>query len=150
MSEPALRFVEPGSAEYDGERRLRWRVLRQPLGRPPGSELFPFEAECLHLVAVDAQGEVVGCVMFHPEGEGAGRLLQMAVAPELQGTGLGRRLVRALEARLVELGVREVTLHARANVCGFYARLGYEPFGEPYEEVGIPHRSMRRALGGGD
>ena len=41
---------------------------------------------------------------------------------------------------------REVTLHARANVVGFYERLGYSAQGDPFLEVGIPHRHMRRAL----
>ena len=108
---------------------------------------FPFEAESLHLVAVEA-GQVVGCVLFHPEGPGTGRLFQMAVEPDRQGTGLGTRLVEALEEELVRRGFREVTLHARDTAVGFYARLGYSPVGPPYVEVGIPHQNMRRSLEG--
>jgi hypothetical protein len=43
-------------------------------------------------------------------------------------------------------GLFAVHLHARANVVGFYERLGYETYGEPFEEVGLPHRHMRRTL----
>jgi len=120
-------------------------VLRKPLGQGPDAVTFPFEAESLHLIALDA-GRVVGCVLFHPEGPATGRLFQMAVEPDRQGTGLGTRLVRALEDEVSARGFREVTLHARDAAVGFYARLGYVSFGAPYVEVGIPHQNMRRAL----
>ena len=145
MSEAIFRFIGLDAAEYAQELDLRWRVLRKPLGFAPGAVTFPFEAESLHLVAV-AGSRVVGCVLFHPEGTETGRLFQMAIEPERQGTGLGTRLVRTLEDELARRGFREVTLHARDTAVGFYARLGYAPVGAPYSEVGIPHQNMRRAL----
>ena len=63
-----------------------------------------------------------------------------------QGTGLGRHLVRRLEEDLVRRGVGEVILHSRDHAVGFYERLGYRCYGEPFFEVGIPHRSMRRTI----
>ena len=120
-------------------------MLRQPLGFAPDAVAFPFEAESLHLVALDA-GRVVACVLFHPEGARTGRLFQMAVEPDRQGTGLGTLLVRAVEAEAARRGFGEVTLHARDTAVGFYARLGYEPVGAPYVEVGIPHQNMKRVL----
>ncbi|MGM0578601.1 MAG: GNAT family N-acetyltransferase [Myxococcota bacterium] len=147
MSDPApdLVFVRRGEPLYDGARTLRFEVLRRPLGFGPGSEEFAHEDECLHLVA--AEGErVVGCVLFHPDGQGTGRLLQMAVAEDRRGSGVGRRLVRHLEGRLVRDGRVRVTLHARDHAVGFYEKLGYEVYGEPFEEVSIPHRHMRRDL----
>ena len=131
---------------YADEVELRWRVLRAPLGHPREATRFPFEAESLHLLAVD-EGEVVGCVLFHPEGRDTGRLFQMAVEPARQGQHLGTRLVRELEAEVARSGFRTVTLHARDSAVGFYEWLGYETFGEPFMEVGIAHRHMRRRLG---
>lgn len=151
----ALHFIDPAHPLYPGELELRFRVLREPLGRPRESVPFPFEAQSLHLVAVDpaAPDAVVGCVLFHPDAPephgdtpASGRLFQLAVSPALQGQGLGARLVRHLEAELQRRGVRRVHLHARAAVVPFYERLGYATCGEPFEEVGIPHRHMQRAL----
>jgi len=146
MSRETFRFIGLDAPEYAQELDLRWRVLRKPLGFAPEAVAFPFEAESLHLVALDA-GRVVGCVLFHPEGTETGRLFQMAVEPDRQGTGLGTTLVRALEAELARRGFREVILHARDSAVGFYARLGYAPVGPPYVEVGVPHQNMRRSLG---
>lgn len=121
-------------------------MLRAPLGHPFEATRFPFEEESLHLVALEA-GRVVGCVLFHPEGSDTGRLFQMAVEPERQGMGIGVRLVRELEAEVARRGFRTVTLHARETAVGFYERLGYAVYGEPFTEVDIPHRHMRRQVG---
>jgi ribosomal protein S18 acetylase RimI-like enzyme len=142
-----LRFLGTPDALEEAELDLRWRVLRAPLGHPREATRFPFEAESLHLVALEGP-KVVGCVLFHPEGPHTGRLFQMAVEPALQGKHIGQQLVRALESEVAGRGFRTVTLHAREGAVGFYARLGYAVFGEPFSEVGIPHRHMRRQLQG--
>ncbi|XXF78648.1 GNAT family N-acetyltransferase [Myxococcaceae bacterium GXIMD 01537] len=147
LAPPSLTFIDPAHPLYAGELELRYRVLREPLGFPRSAVAFPFEADSLHLVA-HAGDTVVGCVLFHPEDTHDGRLFQMAVAPHLQGQGLGARLVTALEAELLRRGFSHVHLHARAAVVPFYERLGYAVYGEPFTEVNVPHRHMRKALGG--
>lgn len=146
MSSPTPRRVDVGSADHIAELDLRYRVLRQPLGRERGSEVYAHEADCLHYVAVDERDRVIGCVVFHPQGPHHGRLLQMAVDPSCQGQGVGRVLVDALEKSVAGEGFRRVVLHSRDHAIGFYERLGYVCFGEPYEEVGVPHRNMQRTL----
>jgi ribosomal protein S18 acetylase RimI-like enzyme len=143
-SDIALRFVAPDDPAIEAEIALRFRVLRDPLGLPPDAVRFDFEAQSVHLLAF-AGSDVVGCVLFHPEGD-AGRLYQMAVAPEHQGSGVGRRLVERLETRLRGDGIVRVELHARDAAVGFYQRLGYRNVGEPFIEVGISHQRMRKAL----
>jgi predicted GNAT family N-acyltransferase len=140
-----LAFITPQDARYADELELRFRVLREPIGHPRTAVTFPFEKESLHLVAVD-DDRVIGCVLFHPESEHSGRLYQMAVASGLQKAGVGTKLVRRLEDEVRGRGFGEVTLHARQTAVPFYERLGYACFGEPYTEVGLPHRSMRRDL----
>lgn len=146
MSGATFTFIHPGHPLYAGELELRFRVLREPLGHTRDDVAFPFEADSLHLVA-HLEEEVLGCVLFNPEDAHGGRLFQMAVAPHLQGQGLGARLVRTLEVELAQRGFTHVHLHARAPAVPFYERLGYAVFGEPYTEVGIPHRNMRKTLG---
>jgi ribosomal protein S18 acetylase RimI-like enzyme len=140
-----LAFLALDDPRYAQELDLRFRLLRQPLGLARGTEVFPFEAESLHLVAIEGE-RVVGCVLFHQREGDSGRLFQMAVDADLQGRGIGRRLVRHLESELARRGVRRVFLHARRHVQGFYERLGYSAYGEVFEEVGIPHVAMQRVL----
>ena len=57
-----------------------------------------------------------------------GWLYSVAVAPDLQRQGWGRRMVEEAEARLKALGCRKVNLQVRASnaaVIGFYESLGY-------------------------
>ncbi|HRE90640.1 MAG TPA: GNAT family N-acetyltransferase, partial [Myxococcota bacterium] len=107
----ALRWIGRDDALYAGERRLRYEVLRAPLGMAEGSEENPEEARCQHCVAVDTDGgEVVGCVLALPDRGDPTRvkLLQMAVAPDRAGQGIGARLVRELERRVQGEGAVEV------------------------------------------
>jgi predicted GNAT family N-acyltransferase len=45
-----------------------------------------------------------------------------------------------------ERGYREVLLHAQLSAEGFYARAGFQRRGTVFEEAGIAHVEMVRAL----
>ena len=146
MSDIALRWIERDDPLYIQERRLRFWVLRQPLGMPEGSEENPHEARCRHCVALEA-GRVVGCVLALPDGDSPSvKLLQMAIAPDQRARGIGSLLVRELERRARDEGAHEVYMHARISAQGFYERLGYAPVGEVFDEVGLPHVKMTRHI----
>jgi ribosomal protein S18 acetylase RimI-like enzyme len=139
------RFIGVDSPLYPAELALRFRILREPLGHDFASVRFAFEDDSYHLVAVD-RGKVFGCVLFHPDGAGGGRLYQMAVDDMLQGQGIGAHLVALLEDELEADGLQRVELHARGQAIGFYQRCGYRCVGEPFEEVGVTHRLMEKDL----
>lgn len=72
-------------------------------------------------------GAVVAAVMACYDGH-RGWLYYVAVAPDLQGDGLGKAAVAAGEDWLRSAGARKVQLMVRTTndqVRGFYARLGY-------------------------
>jgi predicted GNAT family N-acyltransferase len=70
----------------------------------------------------------------------------VAVLPAWRGCGVGAELLRHLVDEARGRGLREVVLNAQTHAMGFYGRLGFVPSGEPFDEAGIPHREMRRAL----
>ncbi|KJE96403.1 acetyltransferase [Capsaspora owczarzaki ATCC 30864] len=146
----SFQFIDTVHPLYEGERQLRFDVLLSTVGLAKYS-FEHMDAASYHLVAVElveSKETVVGCVLFHPEPlrRRTGRLFQMAVAKHRQGTGLGMKLVQALETRLAEDGFFTLTLHARAHAVPFYERCGYSCVGEPFHEVGLEHRHMRRAI----
>lgn len=141
-----IREVVIGDSDYLAERRLRYEVLRRPIGWAEGTERQAVEDQSIHWVAKDVDGHVIGCVMMHDQGDGTARLLQMAVTEPLQGRDIGRRLVKTLEGRAREHGIHTITLHARQTAIPFYERLGYTTYGDPYVEVTLPHQSMKRSL----
>jgi ElaA protein len=68
-----------------------------------------------------------------------GRVVTRADA---RGRGLASQVLRAaIDAHTAE----PMLLHAQSYAAPLYAKLGFEAFGEPYLEAGIPHVSMYRA-----
>lgn len=139
-------LVPHGSTLYDEVVRLRYRVLRKPLGMVYTPEQLAAEAPYMHLALLRG-GEVVACLYCYPQDGNALRVKQVAVKPELQGQGLGRTIMEAAERLAASIGASQVVLNARQAAFDFYSRIGYEPFGEPFEEVGISHWSMAKRVG---
>lgn len=138
---------------YQQEVALRQNVLLDPINynMQMFEQEFPgFEDRFEHFVAVvdHPKGKrVIGCALLlphFPEDEPAtGKLMQMAVDPQRQREGIGRRLVIELERRaLGELGLTRLYCHARVDASDFYASLGWVRTGEPFMEAGIEHYKM--------
>jgi GNAT superfamily N-acetyltransferase len=140
-----LRQIEVGSPLHASEQRLRDEVLRRPLGRALSATDMDRDRLGVHFAAVRGD-EVVACVGLYPDGEGLLRLRQMAVAPALQGHGLGAQVLSFAEDWARGRGVAEIELHAREPAIGFYERYSYAREGDIFEEVGIPHVVMRKRL----
>jgi ribosomal protein S18 acetylase RimI-like enzyme len=83
----------------------------------------------LFLVAEDVG--VVATAMAGYDGH-RGWVYYLAVDPDRQGHGLGRRMMREVEARLLALGCPKLNVQIRAGndaVLAFYERLGFTPDG---------------------
>ena len=139
------RQLEFDSPEYDATLRLREDVLRKPLGMKLRLQDQRGEQAQLHFGAFE-DGKLVGSVIFVPEDKPNGKLRQMATAPSQRGKGVGAKLLDFVHAFAKAKGYSALTLNARETARAFYAANGYELFGEPFTEVGIPHIAMRITL----
>jgi ribosomal protein S18 acetylase RimI-like enzyme len=80
----------------------------------------------LFLVGV-IEGRVVATVMAGYEGH-RGWINYLAVAPDHQGQGYGRRMMEEAERRLLALGCPKINLLVRSTnqrAMGFYQHIGY-------------------------
>ncbi|MGW3496717.1 GNAT family N-acetyltransferase [Streptomyces sp. NPDC001020] len=86
--------------------------------------------------------EVVGSVRGSATEGGAAAIGKLCVHPRLQGHGIGARLLRAVEAALVEQrGAKRFRLSAGHRSEGnlrLYRRVGYETVGTSQGEDGVP------------
>ncbi len=128
---------------------LREAVLSTPDRRDLA---FPGDAASatVHLAAVTAGGEAVGCVtlMRAPlENKDATQLRGMAVDPAYQSQGVGGALLRACHERV---GAQRLWCNARVAAIGFYEKHGWACVSPIFEVPGVgPHRVMRRLVDGG-
>jgi len=120
---------------------LRIEVFVREQGVPEELELDEDDPVSLHAVC-EAGGRVIATGRLLPDGH-VGRL---AVARDWRGRGVGSRVLEALVAEAARRGLDEVVLHAQVQAEAFYLRHGFVPDGGVFEEAGLPHRRMRRAL----
>ena len=100
-------------------------------------EVRRYMAADMFLVAEDNSGRIVGSVRVSGH-DGQGHFGLLAVEPDQQGSGLGRRLIDAAEAWARERGCTSMWLEAvnlREELPPYYRRLGYEISGtQPWPE----------------
>lgn len=134
-------------ADLDADARaIRTRVFIDEQRIPAEMEWDEADGDALHAVAYNRLGQAVATGrLLQPEPRVA-RIGRMAVHHALRGTGIGRQVLQALMAAAATRGDREVVLHAQRSAESFYAGLGFQPRGEPFEEAGIAHIEMVRPL----
>lgn len=134
----------------EGARAVREAVFVQEQGIAREDEWDEADHTAVHALVTNRLGMPVATGRLLVEGapgSGTARIGRMAVDRTLRGSGVGRQVVQALEQAARARGDTRVVLGAQRSAEGFYGRLGYTAVGEPYEEVGIPHVGMARALG---
>ncbi|MFI6376422.1 GNAT family N-acetyltransferase [Streptomyces sp. NPDC050546] len=100
-------------------------------------------------IACDASGRLLGSIRSMPKGPGAFEVRRLCVVPAALGSGLARRLVRALEAGALAAGADRVVLDAvveRGNPP-VYARFGYRTVRYlPNPDKALSEVTMERVL----
>jgi len=123
---------------------IRRRVFIEEQHVPEEIEMDADDAQAFHALALD--GDLpVGCgrMVAH---DGYVKIGRMAVLRERRGEGIGRNILEFLMEHAKQQGFGRTVLHAQLTAEGFYLKNGYLPEGEVFEEAGIAHRRMSRAL----
>ncbi|HHA2554502.1 TPA: GNAT family N-acetyltransferase, partial [Stenotrophomonas maltophilia] len=122
---------------------VRQRVFVQEQGIAAELERDALDPLSAHVLALDSDNQPVGTGRLAPDG----RIGRMAVLASHRSHGVGEALLEALVDAGRRLGLAELHLHAQLPARDFYARQGFLPEGEVFEEAGIGHQQMRRRLG---
>ncbi|MFF4268141.1 GNAT family N-acetyltransferase [Streptomyces virginiae] len=158
MTSPVERTVEVRVAVSEEDLKscfaVRSEVFVVEQSVPESIEYDAYDADAVHVLAVDADGAPLGTgrLLHGPVALGktgdltVGSLGRLAVAKSARGLGVGVALVRAIEAEAARRGLAAVDLGAQTHALGFYERLGYVAYGPEFQDAGIPHRAMRRPL----
>jgi ElaA protein len=128
-------------AQLYGILRLRVDVFvveqECPYPEVDGRDLLPGTR---HLWVTGANG-IGSYLRVLEEAGGARRLGRVCTSREAREQGLAARL---MTAALAYTGDADCVLDAQTYAQGFYAKFGFEPEGEEFDEDGIPHITMWR------
>lgn len=119
---------------------IRFKVFVEEQNVPADIEIDDIDGIAHHLV-VYQDGIPVGTGRVFEQG-GRYYLGRIAVLKEYRKQRIGSLIVKLLLQKAFELGAREVHIHAQISALEFYKKLGFIPYGEPFDEAGIEHISM--------
>ena len=123
---------------------LRRTVFIEEQAVPEELEVDGLDDEALHLLAM-LDGRPVGTARMLLKGD-TGKIGRVAVLRELRGQGIGAALIRAAVEELRGRGLSRAKLGSQVHALHFYEGLGFVAEGPAYDDAGIPHREMTRAL----
>jgi predicted GNAT family N-acyltransferase len=107
--------------------------------------LDELDGEADHIIAT-LDGVAVGTGRLLMLDESTARIGRMAVLPGYRGRGIGGAILSALIERARLRGGRRAVLAGQMHAIPFYARHGFEAYGDEFDEAGIVHRMMSRSL----
>ncbi|MDD8021822.1 MAG: GNAT family N-acetyltransferase [Paracoccaceae bacterium] len=123
---------------------LRRAIFIDEQGVPEADEWDDLDAEAVHLLARDGATPVGTARLLH-RGD-IGKIGRVCVVKTARGTGLGAALITEGCARLEAMGCGSAKLGAQVHAIPFYEKLGFSVCGPVYDDAGIPHRDMEKAL----
>jgi predicted GNAT family N-acyltransferase len=139
-----VRFVTD-AADLDACLALRRAVFIDEQRVPEALELDGQDADCLHVLATDDDGGVVGTARLRLTDHGA-KVQRVAVAAARRRRGVGRRIMEAVVSEARRHRAAVVVLSSQVTAIPFYEQLGFVASGPVYEDAGIPHRDMHLEL----
>lgn len=137
-----VRVAKPGDMEACFEVRRIVFVDEQLV--PDAEEWDGLDDRCVHFLAI-LDGTPVGTARLRVV-DGVAKAERVAVMKVTRGRGVGRAVMEALHDEAQRRGLNKVVLAAQLSAMPFYRRLNYVAWGDEFDDAGIPHRWMGRAL----
>lgn len=123
---------------------LRRAVFITEQNVPEELEIDGLDHSATHLLAT-VDGTAVGTARLMIKDD-TGKIGRVCVLPSHRGTGLGEALILAALDHFRSLELPRAYLSSQTHAIPFYERLGFAAKGPEYDDAGIPHRDMYRAL----
>ena len=125
---------------------IRTEVFIDEQKIPAAMEWDDADRACVHAVAFNRLGMPLATGRLLQHAPRIARIGRMASVQTVRGSGVGRQVLDALMQAARERGDTEVLLHAQTSASAFYARAGFTARGPAFDEAGIAHVEMTRAL----
>jgi predicted GNAT family N-acyltransferase len=104
------------------------------------------DEKCDHFVAY-SDNLPVGGGRINYSNPNTAKIERMAVLKNSRGSGIGGKILGSMiNFSKNKEGINCVILDAQYHAKGFYEKYGFQPDGEIFEEVGLPHIKMKLVL----
>jgi predicted GNAT family N-acyltransferase len=132
--------------EVHGAIGVREQVFCREQGVPRAEELDGFDDDAMHLLALGPDGgTVIGTLRLLMQGSDA-RIGRVAVERDWRRRGIASRMLSLALERAREQGCVRARLAAQLEATSLYEQVGFAVESEPFEQAGIMHVWMGRAL----
>jgi YbgC/YbaW family acyl-CoA thioester hydrolase len=125
---------------------IRSEVFVQEQKIPADLEWDAADATCVHAVAHNRFGLPLATGRWLPHAPGVAKIGRMAVIAPMRSAAIGGRVLDALMQSARAAGNRQALLHAQTSAAAFYSRAGFVVNGPVFQEAGIAHVEMVKAL----
>ena len=137
------RVVTPSTPEeFEKYFHFRWEMLRKPWNYPEGSEKDEYETVSQHRMVLDGEGNVIAIGRIHLNTAEEAQIRHIAVNNKLQGKGLGKLILSALENVARQEGAERLVTNSRELSIPFFAACGFEVEKEAAAELGQLQRQQ--------
>lgn len=136
------KWIPPGKP-FEEALRLREEVFVEEQGFSRALERDALDDWSWHVILYQEDRPAATGRIYYQDG--AYWLGRICVRKAARGLGLGDLLMRMLLFKAREHHAPVVRLGAQESAAGFYAKYGFAPYGEPYDEEGVPHIHMELA-----
>ena len=125
---------------------IREQVFVREQGVPLQLEMDALDASATHFLLREEHTHRPLATARLLDKNGVAKIGRVAVLSSARGQGRGLQIMEAVLAEARRRGFTEAVLDAQTYAVPFYARLGFTPEGEEFDDAGIPHFAMRRKL----
>jgi predicted GNAT family N-acyltransferase len=129
---------------YQDARTIRHHVFVEEQGIDESDEFDGTDSDAIHFVAY-VDGTPVATARTTVTEAGI-HIQRVATEKAYRNQGYAKQLLAYLLASPMFQDAPMFYLGAQKTAIGFYQRLGFEQYGEPFTEVGIPHVNMRKVV----
>ena len=136
--------VADNNIMYNQCLEIRKHVFVEEQNVPMDREVDEYEDVATHILLID--DEPIGTVRYRPASDDMIKVERMAVLPEERGRKLGFKLMEFVHDHAREHGYTRAKLGAQVHAIDFYRKLGYTVSSDEFEDAGIPHVYMEKAL----
>ena len=141
-----IEIKEPSTKqEWDMYYKIRWEILRKPLGLKQGTERDELDQVANHRI-VEKQKNILAVGRLHFNSNNTAQIRYMAVIQNSQRNGYGKLLIHEFVKIAKQNNMSKIVLFSRDSVVKFYEKLGFSIIARAHKLKSVQHFLMQKNI----